>query len=426
MPPAASADNQALADWNALFDRHNEVACLMLGTMSPKLYQQFENKSPQEMITELQKMYGKPPGVELQELVNMFHSCKKAEGQSVSDHVLLMKSYLDQLATLKYAFPDKVSISFILNSLSSEFQAFVQNYNMQSMEKTISECRVQKNKPQGKAKRKEKGNGLKNSYPTKPKKPQPYKKERPAKDGQCHHCKEEGHWKRNCHVYLAELMKKKKIGGQNVASTSSGIYTIELFAITTPQPATHHPTSSSPSQPPLTPPDPSSEQPPSPTSPAAISHLYHRHLRDHLRHLYATPHHRSTPTSSTPPRCHATYISAANPTPPPFGLPDITTSTPPHRRQPTHVVAAATAANHSHPMGAFGVVYKLPQGCVWFGGQQPPKGVVACCDLTAPHKGAFGSAFKGVFVWLFSSLMGVFGYGYNLPLGAFGSVVNCP
>ncbi|GKC58413.1 retrotransposon protein, putative, ty1-copia subclass [Tanacetum coccineum] len=34
-PPAhaASADNQALADWNALFDRHNEVACLMLGTI---------------------------------------------------------------------------------------------------------------------------------------------------------------------------------------------------------------------------------------------------------------------------------------------------------------------------------------------------------------------------------------------------------
>ncbi|GJQ99374.1 putative RNA-directed DNA polymerase, partial [Tanacetum coccineum] len=262
--PAASADNQALADWNALFDRHNEVACLMLGTMSPKLYQQFENKSPQEMITELQKMYGKPPGVELQELVNMFHSCKQAEGQSVSDHVLLMKSYLDQLATLNYAFPDKVSISFILNSLSSEFQAFVQNYNMQSMEKTISEVhslliefeksikrnkqpidgasshpqvmaiqggRVQKDKPQGKAKGKYKGKGLKKSYPTKPKKPQPYKKERPAKDGQCHHRKEEGHWKRNCPVYLAELMKKKKkTRGQNVASTSFGIYTIKLFA----------------------------------------------------------------------------------------------------------------------------------------------------------------------------------------------------
>nr|GEY83717.1 hypothetical protein [Tanacetum cinerariifolium] len=45
-----------------------------------------------------------------------------------------------------------------------------------------------------------------------------------------HHCKEEGHWKRNYPVYLAELMKKKKSRGQNVVSTSSGIYTIELFA----------------------------------------------------------------------------------------------------------------------------------------------------------------------------------------------------
>nr|GEX17597.1 putative retrotransposon protein [Tanacetum cinerariifolium] len=169
------------------------------------------------MVTELQKMYGKPLDVELQELVNMFHS-------------------------------------FILNSISSEFQAFVQNYNMQSMEKTISEVhllliefeksikrnkqpivgasstpqvmaiqggRVQKYKPQGKAKRKGNGKGPQNSYPTKPKKPQPYKKERPAKDGQCHHCKEERHWKRNCPVYLVELMKKKKTEGQNVASTSS-------------------------------------------------------------------------------------------------------------------------------------------------------------------------------------------------------------
>ncbi|GJX00470.1 hypothetical protein Tco_0184383 [Tanacetum coccineum] len=49
-------------------------------TPLPPAPAQFENKSPQEKITELQKMYGKPLGVELQELVNMFHSCKQAEG----------------------------------------------------------------------------------------------------------------------------------------------------------------------------------------------------------------------------------------------------------------------------------------------------------------------------------------------------------
>nr|GEV14718.1 hypothetical protein [Tanacetum cinerariifolium] len=229
--PAAGANAQALVDWAVLFYRHNEVACLMIKNMSSKLYQQFEHNSPLEMT----------------------------ERQSVSDHVLLIKSYLDQLATLNYAFPDKVFISFILNSLSSEFKAFMQNYNMQSMQKTISEVhslliefeksikrnkqpivgasstpqvmaiqggRVQKYKSQGKAKGKGKGKGKgpQNSYPTKPKTPQPYKKERSEKDRQCHQCKEEGHWKRNCPMYLAELMKKKKkTRGQNAASTSSGL-----------------------------------------------------------------------------------------------------------------------------------------------------------------------------------------------------------
>ncbi|GJX21620.1 retrotransposon protein, putative, ty1-copia subclass [Tanacetum coccineum] len=48
-----------------------------------------------------------------------------------------------------------------------------------------------------------------------------------AKDDACHHCKEVGHWKRNCPVYLAELLKKKKQVG---SASSSGIFTIELFA----------------------------------------------------------------------------------------------------------------------------------------------------------------------------------------------------
>nr|GFD45780.1 hypothetical protein [Tanacetum cinerariifolium] len=80
--------------------------------------------------------------------------------------------------------------------------------------------KVQK-KPHGKVKGKRKAKGGQYSYPSKTKKPQPQMKERLAKKGQCHHCKEVGHWKRNCPIYLAELKKKKS--GQMVASTSSGI-----------------------------------------------------------------------------------------------------------------------------------------------------------------------------------------------------------
>nr|GFA01973.1 hypothetical protein [Tanacetum cinerariifolium] len=118
----APVDPQALAEWTVKYDRHNKVAYLMLG-----------------MYNELYQMYGKPPGVELQELIHLFHTCKQGDGTSVSDHFLLMKSYLDQLASLNYTFDDKIAIGFILKSLTSDFHGFVQNYNMQSMGKTLSE-----------------------------------------------------------------------------------------------------------------------------------------------------------------------------------------------------------------------------------------------------------------------------------------------
>nr|GEW03141.1 zinc finger, CCHC-type [Tanacetum cinerariifolium] len=74
--------------------------------------------------------------------------------------------------------------------------------------------KIQKsNKKSLKAKCKGKANGKGNDkqvYIPKPKNPKPSAKEHPAKDDTCHHCKEVGHYKRNCPAYLAELIKKKK------------------------------------------------------------------------------------------------------------------------------------------------------------------------------------------------------------------------
>ncbi|GKD52899.1 retrotransposon protein, putative, ty1-copia subclass, partial [Tanacetum coccineum] len=75
----------------------------------------------------------------------------------------------------------------------------------------------------------------------KPKNPKPFAKEHLEKDDACHHCKEVGHWKRNCLVCLAELIKKKKQVGTASSSvsknnvlyfnviSSNGIYEIDMI-----------------------------------------------------------------------------------------------------------------------------------------------------------------------------------------------------
>ena len=174
-----------------------------------------------------------------------------------------MKSYIDNLERLGHPVTLNFGVSLILIGLSKEYDSFVQNYNMHSMGKTVNELhgmlkqheqtlpkkdaapalhairagKVQKNqgkKPFKGAKGKQ-GNGKnklayapehKPSYSSKPKKTPPPKKDNPAKDATCHQCGEIGHWRRNCPVYLAELLKKKKL---SPGASTSGIFTIELY-----------------------------------------------------------------------------------------------------------------------------------------------------------------------------------------------------
>ncbi|GJZ74271.1 putative RNA-directed DNA polymerase [Tanacetum coccineum] len=204
VPPAPAADSAAnvLAEWNAIYDAHNEVACLMLGK----------------------------------------------EGKPVGQYILKMKGYVEQLERLGYVLLQDLSVGLILNGLTSDFAGFVRNYNMNNTGKRIGELhallieyekglpkkavtpqvmaiqggRIQKaNKKSqnAKGKGKGKGKGKDKSYVPKPKSPKPNAKEHPTKNDACHHCKEVGHWKRNCPIYLAELMKNKKQVG---TASSSG------------------------------------------------------------------------------------------------------------------------------------------------------------------------------------------------------------
>ncbi|GJU71274.1 zinc finger, CCHC-type containing protein [Tanacetum coccineum] len=167
-----------------------EVACLMLSSMSPDLQRTLEKYNAYDMLKELKTMFEEQAKQELFETVKAFHAC--------------------------YAMPNELGVSLILNSINKDYDQFVQNYNMHSMGKTIAELhamlklyeksilkkaetpivlaiwegKIQKNKKKLKgAKGKDKGKN-KLAYAPKPKIPPLPKRDNLAKDYVCHHSME--------------------------------------------------------------------------------------------------------------------------------------------------------------------------------------------------------------------------------------------
>ncbi|GKE92264.1 zinc finger, CCHC-type containing protein, partial [Tanacetum coccineum] len=174
-----------------------------------ELHRNFKHSTPYEMLQELKSMFEKQARVERFDLIQTFHACKQDEGKPVVAYVLKMKGYLDQLEHLGYVLPQDLTVGLILNSLTKDFAGFAETPQVMM----IKSGKIQKaNKKSLKAKGKSKANGKgkdKQVYIPKPKNPKPTTKEHPTKDDTCHHCKEVGHWKMNCPVYLAELLKKR-------------------------------------------------------------------------------------------------------------------------------------------------------------------------------------------------------------------------
>ncbi|GJT57736.1 retrotransposon protein, putative, ty1-copia subclass [Tanacetum coccineum] len=141
LPAAPAADSAAnvLVEWNAIYDAYNEVACLILGSMTPELHRQFENSSPYDMIKELKAMFGKQARVKRYDLIQTFHACKQEEGKPVAAYVIQIKGYVDQLERLGYVLPHDLIVGLILNGLTKYFSGFVRNYNMYNMGKTVGE-----------------------------------------------------------------------------------------------------------------------------------------------------------------------------------------------------------------------------------------------------------------------------------------------
>nr|GEW91869.1 hypothetical protein [Tanacetum cinerariifolium] len=198
----------------------------MLSSMSPDLQRTLEKFNAYDMLKELRIIFEEQAKQELFETVKAFHACNQEDGQSISSYLLKMRSYLDTLECLGYAIPNELGTIAELRAMLKLHETGIPKKAETPMVFAIMEGRIHKDKkkPRGAKRKDERKNKL--AYAPKPKIPPSPKRDNMGNDSICHHCKEVGHWRRNCSSYQAELRKNKNARG---ASTSS-IFTIELYA----------------------------------------------------------------------------------------------------------------------------------------------------------------------------------------------------
>nr|GEW90203.1 retrotransposon protein, putative, Ty1-copia subclass [Tanacetum cinerariifolium] len=116
-----------------------EIDDLILMSMDSEIQRNLEPLHAHEMLKELKTLFAQQAEQELLQTTRDFHSCKQEEGQLVSSYVLKMKGYIDNLERLGHPVTLGLGVSLILIGLRKEYDGFVQNYNMNSMGKTVNE-----------------------------------------------------------------------------------------------------------------------------------------------------------------------------------------------------------------------------------------------------------------------------------------------
>nr|GEV58082.1 hypothetical protein [Tanacetum cinerariifolium] len=192
-PDPKTAEPDTIDKYYETVNLEQEIACLMLSSMSPDLQRTLEKYNTYDMLKELENMFEEQVKHELFEIVKAFHVC--------------------------YDMPNELGVSLILNSLNKDYDQFVLNYYMHNIEKKIVELHamlklheksvpkkaetldvlaiqegkihMDKKKSKG-AKGKHKGKNMLD-YALKPKITLPPYKDKPEKYFVCHHCKEVGH-----------------------------------------------------------------------------------------------------------------------------------------------------------------------------------------------------------------------------------------
>src|SRR3954471_7036372 len=133
--PAAGATPDVMNFWQAKSDDYSIVQCAMLYGLESGLQRRFECHGAYEMFQELKLIFQANARVERYEVANKFYSCKMEENSSVSEHILKMSGYHNDLTQLGVDLPVDSIVDRVLQSLPPSYKGFVMNYNMQGMNK---------------------------------------------------------------------------------------------------------------------------------------------------------------------------------------------------------------------------------------------------------------------------------------------------
>ncbi|KAL8114349.1 hypothetical protein AgCh_021270 [Apium graveolens] len=219
IPPPGPLPEGATADERAARTRDendaNDIACLMLATMSVELQRQHVHMDAYTINEHLQSMFASQTRQERFNTSKSLFNCKQGASEPVGPHVLKMIGYIEYLETLGFPIGPETGIDLIMNSLNNKFTQFVVNYNMNEFEKTPAELldmlrtyetNMKTAKPapilmvgnKGKAKGKGKWKGKKKIGSDSTPKPksgpkQALKPKGGVAKGECHYCKKDGH-----------------------------------------------------------------------------------------------------------------------------------------------------------------------------------------------------------------------------------------
>ncbi|KAK1697287.1 hypothetical protein QYE76_013984 [Lolium multiflorum] len=103
------------------------------------LQKRFEHHDPHELVNELKAIFETHAAVECYEASKHFFSCMMEEGNSISEHMLVMTGHAKKLSDLGIVIPNRLGINRVLQSLPPSYKNFVMNYNMQNMNKELPE-----------------------------------------------------------------------------------------------------------------------------------------------------------------------------------------------------------------------------------------------------------------------------------------------